>query len=171
MFKINKIIIGSLLFISICSIVPQAHAGCDPTIANGEIKDQNAQKKNDAAQSISKNPAVDPTSSFLSCSNFMPSLNVNFSLPSITEMYKKLLQEAKDKACDTIRQQISNQISKAQSNLSLSTANISGFSELGISDISAGDYGISTGLGDSSGVSVNGSSLSSGISSATSNYK
>lgn len=159
MSKKRKILLSLPAIILLSMFSNLAMAGsCDPTIAQSVIEAKKRQVENDKNQEISKT-LPNGTSDILSgCTNIWPTADFGFQLPSISDTLKKMGEEAMNKACNTAREKINEQISKAQQNVSLDSSSISGFSELGIGNVNLGSASINTGTSSKGGVTNNGSS-------------
>lgn len=159
MSKKRKILLSlpAIVLLSMFSNLAMA-SSCDPVIGQNVIDGKNSQIENDKEQELSKT-LPEGTSDLLSgCTNIWPTADFGFSLPSISDTLKKMGEEAMNKACNTAREKINEQVSKAQQSVSLDTSSISGFSELGIGNVNFGSASVSTGTSSTGGVTQNGSS-------------
>lgn len=169
MSKKKKILLSlpAILLLSTFSNFAMASNECNSVVASEVLAAKQAQYQNTLGQTPPKKLPTNSSSELLGCSNVWPTANFGFTLPKISDVLKKVGEEAMNKACDTAREKINEQLSKVQQNMSLNASNISGFNELGISDIGLGSANISAGTGSSAGITQNGG----GWSGITSSFK
>lgn len=140
---------------------------CSPNIMSKINKAANEQLQNDIGiinqqGKQRQQQTQDINDGIFGCTDIWPTGDFGFKLPDITDILRKMGEEAMNKACNLARDKVREQTDKINQSVSLDTSAIDGFDELGLGRYELGSAKTTGGTSNNGGFNVNNNTRGSG---------